>query len=44
MPTIRIATWNLEWAKPGTERAEKCLERLRAIDPDVICLTESCED
>ena len=43
MPSIRIATWNLKWAKPGTKRNEICLKILSNLNPDVICLTEAFE-
>ncbi len=38
--TIRIATWNLEWAKPGTQRHDRALAQLSDLDADVIVTTE----
>src|SRR6056297_3600385 len=37
---IRIATWNLEWAKPGTERHDRALAQLSGLDADVVITTE----
>lgn len=37
---IRIATWNLEWAKPGTERHARALAQLSGLDADVVVTTE----
>lgn len=44
MTKIRVATWNLRWAKPNSERGQACIARLRAIDADIICLTEAFVD
>lgn len=38
--TIRIATWNLEWAKPGTDRHDRALAQLLDLDADVAVTTE----
>jgi len=38
--TVRIATWNLEWAKPGTERHARALAQLTEVDADVVVTTE----
>ena len=43
MTSLRIATWNLQWAKPGGNRFNKCLDQLREFNADVICLTEAYE-
>jgi exonuclease III len=37
---VRIATWNLEWAKPGTERHDRALVQLSDLDADVVVTTE----
>ena len=37
---IRVGTWNLEWAKPGTRRHSKALAHLESLDADVIVTTE----
>lgn len=33
-------TWNLQWASPGSRRAEALRERIRQVHPDVVCCTE----
>lgn len=37
---MRVATWNLEWAKPGTRRHGRGIEQLDSIDADVVVTTE----
>lgn len=37
---MRIATWNLEWAKPGTRRHGRAVAHLESLDADVIVTTE----
>jgi len=37
---VRVATWNLEWAKPGSRRHQRCLEQLESVDADVVVTTE----
>jgi endonuclease/exonuclease/phosphatase family metal-dependent hydrolase len=37
---MRIATWNLEWARPGSDRHRRAVEHLETIDADVIVTTE----
>lgn len=44
MTTIRVATWNLKWAKPNSDRGKACEERLQEIAADIVCLTEAFED
>lgn len=44
MTKIRVATWNLKWAKPNTDRGYACEERLREFDADIVCLTEAFEN
>ncbi len=39
-PTIRIGTWNTEWAKPGSPRGNIISDKLNATDYDVLCVTE----
>lgn len=41
---MRIATWNLKWAKPNTDRSNKCLKKLIDLNPHIVCLTEAFED
>lgn len=38
--TLRIGTWNVNWAKPGTERARCIAKRLATPGCDVLCVTE----
>ncbi len=38
--TIRIATWNLEWATPGTKRHSRVLAQLTDLDADIVVTTE----
>ena len=38
--TVRIATWNVEWAEPETDRGLHVARILSAVDADVIVLTE----
>lgn len=37
---MRIATWNLEWARPGTARHDRALAHLESIDADIVVTTE----
>ena len=39
-PVLRIGTWNINWAKPGTERGICVAKRLAAPGCDVLCVTE----
>ena len=39
-PTIRIGTWNTEWAGPGTKRGIIISEKLAASACDLVCVTE----
>lgn len=36
---MRIATWNLEWARPGTARHDRALAHLKSIDADIVVVT-----
>jgi endonuclease/exonuclease/phosphatase family metal-dependent hydrolase len=40
MPMLRIATWNLRWAGPGTKSLPAILSRLDDVAADVAVLTE----
>ena len=44
MAKIRVATWNLEWAEPNSERGRVCEARLRELNADIVCLTEAFEN
>lgn len=37
---MRVATWNLEWATPGTDRHRRAIEHLASVDADVVVTTE----
>jgi endonuclease/exonuclease/phosphatase family metal-dependent hydrolase len=37
---MRIATWNLEWAVPGTVRHDRALVQLESVDADIVVTTE----
>ena len=39
-PTIRIGTWNTEWARPATARGGIISEKLAVSGCDVVCVTE----
>ena len=39
-PRVRIGTWNTEFAKPGSVRAERVRPILAAPDCDILCVTE----
>lgn len=39
--TIKIATWNLEWAVPTSRRGKTISGILTAMDADILCLTEA---
>jgi endonuclease/exonuclease/phosphatase family metal-dependent hydrolase len=39
-----IATWNTEWRKAGSADAEIVRQRLRALEPEIVCLTETHTD
>lgn len=38
---MKVLTWNLEWARPGSRRERVISEILAASDADLICLTEA---
>lgn len=44
MGVFSVATWNTEWRVPGSADADLLVERLRAVSPDIICLTEAYVD
>lgn len=37
---VSVATWNVEWAKPGSKALETMQSRLAEHQPDIICFTE----
>ena len=38
--SVRVGTWNVEWAKPGTPKGKRVEPILAAPDCDVLCVTE----
>lgn len=40
---LSVATWNLEWRRPGSSHARQMDDRMRAAMPEVVCLTEAHE-
>jgi hypothetical protein len=36
----RVATWNVEWAKPGSKRGDRVTALLRGLDADILVVTE----
>lgn len=43
MTSINIINWNIERQAPSKRRAQIMMERISALSPDVICLTEAFE-
>ena len=43
-PSIRVATWNLDHASNGKRPIDRQIEQILAIDPDVLILTETCNE
>lgn len=41
---MRIATWNLDHASNGSRPIDLQIEQIKKIDPDIIVLTETCEN
>jgi endonuclease/exonuclease/phosphatase family metal-dependent hydrolase len=39
-PSLRVATWNVEWAKPGSERGERVRAVLAGLAADILIVTE----
>ena len=44
MVTLTVATWNTEWRKSASGDAAIIRGRLQAIEPDLVCLTETHVD
>lgn len=40
---MRIANWNLDHASNGARRVTRQVDQLRTINPDIVVLTETCE-
>lgn len=41
MIRLKVATWNTEWRRPSSQDGELIRERLAAVDPDIVVLTET---
>jgi hypothetical protein len=39
--SVRIATWNLEWARPGSKTEQRIQGILNSLDADILVLTEA---
>lgn len=37
---LRVATWNLEWASPGSDRHERAIRHLAQLDANIVVTTE----
>ncbi len=37
---MNCVTWNLQWARPKTQRGELITEAIQSMYPDVVCYTE----
>ena len=42
--TLRVATWNVEWATPRSRRTPEILRRIAGCAPELLCLTESDDE
>ena len=42
--TVRIGTWNVDWAGGGNDRGIRVAEALKAPDCDILCVTEGHAD
>jgi len=42
--SLRIATWNLEWARPSTHRGKLLRSHLQELAADILCITEGSAD
>ena len=38
---VRVATWNVQWAKPTSRKTPEIHRRLEEFAPDVVCATEA---
>lgn len=39
-PDLRVALWNVQWARPGSAKGTEVRERLLSSEADIICMTE----
>ncbi len=42
--TVRIGTWNVDWAGPGSDRGIRVADALKKTGCDILCLTEGHAD
>lgn len=42
--SIKLTTWNLDWARPNTRRGDIIRKVISAEDPEVVCYTEGITD
>jgi endonuclease/exonuclease/phosphatase family metal-dependent hydrolase len=38
--SMKIITWNLQWASPSSKQGRLMREQIQKLDPEVICYTE----
>ena len=41
-PTVRIGTWNVDWARPDGDRDIRVAAALRKPECDILCVSEGC--
>ena len=41
---LRVLTWNVEWAAPGSWKGTEILSRVERQSPEVVCLTETNDE
>lgn len=39
--SLKVVTWNVEWAGPNSRRTAEILRRIDDLSPEVVCLTET---
>ena len=39
--SLRVVTWNVEWATPNSRRTAEVISRIDRHAPEVVCLTET---
>ncbi len=42
--SLRVLTWNVEWAAPGSWKGIEILSRVERQSPEVVCLTETNDE
>ena len=41
---LKIVNWNIEWARPKSQRGKIIKKKIESLSPDLICLTETYHD